>query len=115
MPGLIGLGASLDLLLQYGAGPKTSAIGERVLQVTDWACESLTKAGAKLITSREGDERSGIVSFQVPGKVPQALRAAGQKMGVNFSVRGDFARLSPHAYNNQADIDRLVETLAAVE
>ncbi len=115
MPGLIGLGASLDLLLEYGAGPKSSAVGERVLAVTDMACEKLSAVGAKILASRQGDERSGIVSFQIPGKQPSALRAAGQKSGVNFSVRGDFARLSPHAYNNEADIDRLLETLASVE
>lgn len=115
MPGLIGLGASLDLLLQYGAGPQTSAIGERVLEVTDYACQQLESVGAKILASRQGDERSGIVSFQVPGKSPSDLRAAGQKIGANFSVRGDFARISPHAYNNRSDIERLLETLAAVD
>ncbi|MEW4454038.1 aminotransferase class V-fold PLP-dependent enzyme [Bremerella sp. JC817] len=115
MPGMIGLGASLQFLLDQGAGPQQSAVGERVLEVTDAICEALTKAGAHVICSRQGDERSGIVPFQVPGKLPQALRAAGQKIGVNFSVRGDFARVSAHAYNNQADLDRLLETLDAVD
>lgn len=115
MPGLIGLGASLKLLLEYGAGPKTSAIGDRVLQVTDWACEALSSAGAELISSRQGDERSGIISFRLPGKLPAAIRAAGQETGVNFSVRGDAVRVSAHAYNDQSDIERLVATLANVE
>lgn len=115
MCGLIGFGASLDLLLKMGAGPKQSAVGQRVLEVTDLACRMLGEAGAEVLTSREGDERSGIVSFQVPGKSPQALRTAGLQAGINFSVRGDSARISPHAYNNAADIERLVEILGAVD
>lgn len=115
MVGMIGFGASLKLLLESGAGPHTSAVGERVLQITDWACNELTKVGAEIISSRAGEERSGIVSFVLPGKSPQAVRAAGQKLGVNFSIRGDWIRLSPHAYNNRADIERLLETLSAVD
>ncbi len=114
MVGMIGLGASLELLLEFGAGPKTSIVGERVLEVTDSACQALRQAGAEIMSSREGDERSGIVAFTVPGKSAQAVRAAGQMAGANFSVRGDWLRISPHAYNDQADIERLVETIAAV-
>lgn len=115
MVGMIGFGASLKLLLEWGVGPQHSAVGERVLQITDWACAELTKAGAEIVSSRTGDEKSGIISFALPGKSPQAVRAAGQKRGVNFSVRGDLIRLSPHAYNDRSDIERLLETLDSVE
>jgi selenocysteine lyase/cysteine desulfurase len=33
--------------------------------------------------------------------------------GVHVSVRGDAVRVSPHVYNDEADIDRLVEVLRA--
>ena len=115
MVGMIGFGASLKLLREFGVGPKGSAIGQRVLQVTDWTCEALAKAGAEVISDRQGEERSGIIAFTLPGKSPQAVRAAGQRLGVNFSVRGEGIRLSPHAYNDQSDIERLLETLAAVD
>jgi len=41
-----------------------------------------------------------------------AARLAEQKVYV--SVRGDSLRVSPHLYNTAADVDRLLEVLAAL-
>ena len=50
----------LDMLLEYG----TAAIGQRILEITDLACRRLVQIGAVLTSKREGEHRSGIVSFR---------------------------------------------------
>jgi len=107
MAGFIGLNASLDLLLQYGQ----TAISARVLEITDLACHRLTAAGAIVDSFRSGDRRSGIVSFRLPGRDPDALRKQCLERKVVLSCRAGRLRISPHAYNDESDIDRLIEGL----
>jgi len=106
-------GGSMELLLQHGQ----AAIAERVLAITDLACRRLTGAGA-VIDSVRGpwvhgapDRRSGIVSFRFPGRDPDALRKQCLQQQVVLSCRAGRLRISPHAYNNESDVDRLIEAL----
>ena len=46
MIGLHGLGASLDLLAEFGAAPGSRAIADRLLDITDRCCRRLQQAGA---------------------------------------------------------------------
>jgi cysteine desulfurase / selenocysteine lyase len=107
MAGFIGLNASLALLIGYGQ----EAISARVLEITDLACERLARAGAIVESFRGGEHRSGIVSFRVPGRDPDALRKQCLERQVVLSCRGGRLRISPHAYNDASDIDRLIEAL----
>lgn len=107
MIGAIALGASLDLLAQYGS----EAIGRRVVEITDLACQRLADAGAKVLSHRHGEHRSGIVLFDWPGRDPQAVRNHALAQGVVLSCRAGRLRISPHAYNDASDIDRLIEAL----
>jgi selenocysteine lyase/cysteine desulfurase len=111
MVGMIGLGTSLDLLVRMGAGPRESAVGERVLEVTDYACRRLEESGAEIASDRRPGRASGIVSFQVPGRDLKRERQRLLQSGVILSHRGGNLRVSPHAYNNEEDIDRLVKEL----
>jgi selenocysteine lyase/cysteine desulfurase len=61
---------------------------------------------------REGDHRSGIVLFEVPGHDPLAVLARLAHEGVVLRCRGGKLRLSPHAYVDESDVDRLI---AAIE
>ncbi len=108
--GFIGLGASLELLASFGF----EAISARVLELTDLACARLRAAGARIISNREGHNRSGIVTFAVPGVEPQEMRQKCLESGVVLSCRGGGLRISPHAYNNEDDLDRLMDALGAV-
>ena len=63
------------------------AIGARVLEITDLACRRLTAAGAIIDSFRSGDRRSGIVSFRLPGRDPDALRSSVSS-GRSCSVAG---------------------------
>ncbi len=107
MAGFLGLNASLELLLHFGQ----EAIGRRVLEVTDLACDRLKGAGAVIDSIRTGDCGSGIVSFRLPGRDPDALRKQCLQHQVVLSCRGGRLRISLHAYNDESDIDRLVEAL----
>jgi cysteine desulfurase/selenocysteine lyase len=109
MVGFLGLAASLELLLDLGQ----SFIGGRVLEITDLACQRLQSAGAVLASPREADHRSGIVSFELPGQDAAAVRQRCLAAGVALSARSGKLRISPHAYINDADLDRLIDALTS--
>ncbi len=108
MVGFIGLGESLALLLEYGQ----PAIGERIVATADRACQLLQQAGATLYSPHEGPHRSGIVSCELPGQDVLEVKRRLLAAGVVASARGGKLRVAIHAYNNQADLERLVGTLA---
>ncbi len=105
--GLIGLGASLEMLSSFGF----EAIAARVLAITDLACERLATAGAQVISNREAEHRSGIVTFALPGADHQQVRQHCLDQDIVLSCRGGGLRISPHAYNNETDLDRLMEAI----
>jgi selenocysteine lyase/cysteine desulfurase len=112
MAGLAALGASLDLLARFGLAPDRSAIAQRILRLTDHACRRLRdELGAVIHSHREGEGWSGIVSFSLPDQNPATLRRECLRRQVVVSCRDGRLRISPHAYNNEQDVDRLVEAL----
>ncbi len=102
------MGASIDLLL--GAGIETIWV-----HVDDW-CESFSAALATLRlpvwSCREDGGRSGIVTFGTPDADPAGVVSRLAEAGVVCSARGGGIRVSPHGYNDGADMDRLVTGLA---
>ena len=110
MPGIVGLGASLELLLEFGI----DAISQRVLELTDLLCERLAGQSCLIRSQREGEHRSGIVSFEMPGRDPFALRKQCLDRGVALSCRAGRLRASPHAYGSEADIERLMAALSPI-
>jgi len=108
MAGIVGLGASLELLQQAGV----AAVGERILEFTDRLCERAPRAGWAVYSSRRGDERSGIVSLLPPeGRSPRDAARWLRGQGVVVNHRAGRLRVSPHAYNTADEIDRLVQLL----
>jgi cysteine desulfurase / selenocysteine lyase len=106
--GFIGLGASLEMLAGFGA----REIGERILAVTDHACQELRRIGAVLYSYRDERERcSGIVTFEVPGLDSRETRRVCLERKVALSFRSGRLRISAHAYNNEEDVARLIEVI----
>ena len=88
-----------------------ATIGEHVKQVTNCLVKRLTSVGARILSSREEGEWSGIVSFEVPGRDAATVVQRCADESVVISPRGGRLRASPHFYNNHDDIDRLIDAL----
>jgi selenocysteine lyase/cysteine desulfurase len=108
--GIAALGASIDLLLETGI----ANIAELVLDLTDYLCERLERLGIAVASSRREQERSGIVSFACPEGMLGNCLQAWREGGVIINQRAGRLRASPHFYNSQEDIDRLVDRLQHV-
>ena len=113
MAGFFGLGASLDLLVRFGAAADVSPIADRVLQVCRSAAERLESIGARIHSTRDSQHASGIITFALPGSDPAAVRRQCLRAGVALSVRSGRLRISPHAYTDETDIDRLIAAVRA--
>jgi selenocysteine lyase/cysteine desulfurase len=107
-PGILGMGAAVNLLLRAGS----SAVEETVLRLADRLREELPRRGYELVCKPLlPSERSGIVSFRHPRTVPAEVQTRVREAGVIVSLRSDFLRASPHYYNSDQDLDRLLEAL----
>jgi selenocysteine lyase/cysteine desulfurase len=108
--GLLGMGAAIEFLLSVGIG----AIEARILALTDRLIDGLQQAGCS-ITTPLGDRqrRSGIVCFHHPAVDSATLARQLLEAGVIISVRGDVIRVSPHFYNTETELERLLEALPA--
>ena len=106
--GILGMGAAVNLLLRCGS----PAVEEVVLRLADRLRDELPSRGYELVLKPTvPSERSGIVSFRHPRMVPSELHTRLRDAGVIISLRGDFLRASPHYYNSDEDLDRLLEAL----
>ena len=112
MVGMLGFGASLRLLKDWGVTSQQSPVAERVLMLTRFAKEQLLARGAKILSPGEVGHDSGILTFSLPGTDPQAIRQQCLAEKIVLSVRGGGVRISPHAYNTEDEILRLVELVS---
>jgi selenocysteine lyase/cysteine desulfurase len=67
----------------------------------------------KLIASVNPLRTPHISILDVGERVPADLEQTLKKNGVHITVRGSKLRISPHVYNDEADIALLFDTLAA--
>jgi cysteine desulfurase/selenocysteine lyase len=105
--GITAFGASLGMLLDAGL----PAVGERVLALTDYLCERSASAGLEVFSARGDGEKSGIVALTVPGVPASEASRRCRNAGVAVTHRGGRVRVSPHCYNTEDEIDRLIELL----
>ncbi|MCX5659067.1 MAG: aminotransferase class V-fold PLP-dependent enzyme [Planctomycetota bacterium] len=114
IPGILGLGASLELLLEVGL----DKVWARIEALTARLCAGLEAKGYGVFSPRDhADERSGIVVFSPPEKGLRATPPLHQiardleQRGIVIVVREGKLRASPHFYNTVEQIDRLVAAL----
>jgi cysteine desulfurase/selenocysteine lyase len=108
--GISGLGASIDLLLEHGLPHVT----DQVLNLTDYLCARLARSGIEIASSRLEKERSGIVSLVCPAAALEPCLKSCREAGIILNQRAGRLRASPHFYNSQDDIDRLIDRLEHV-
>src|SRR5215469_5634945 len=106
---IVGMGASLDLLL--GLDPK--AIESWTLNLVAAAAAGLAESGFRVVSSRRDREGSSILSLEHDGVEADRLQETLQEAGVVAAVREGRLRLSFHGYNDEEDLDRLLATLKA--
>jgi cysteine desulfurase / selenocysteine lyase len=108
VPGLLGFKASLELLAEVGI----DKIAQRVKLLTDHLTERLIDKGYQIISPREDQQWSGIVSFVSPTHEAKPIQEMlrNQKQ-TEIALREGRLRASPHFYNSEVQIDRLVEAL----
>jgi selenocysteine lyase/cysteine desulfurase len=103
--GIWAMGASLQLLLEFG----TESVRARVLELTAYLCDNALSRGWSVFSSRAGGEASGIVSLVHPARAPDDVVKRCRAAGVAVNARGGRVRVSPHCYNTTAEIDRFLE------
>lgn len=106
--GFIGLGASLSLLLDLGV----ENVADCILEFHDLAVREVTALGAVLHSPTASESRSGILSFELPGRDPLEVRRTCVAQGVAINCRGGRLRVSAHAYNDSADLERLLRAIS---
>jgi selenocysteine lyase/cysteine desulfurase len=107
--GITAVGASLALLLEIGI----PALCDRLFALTDYACEKLSQSGWEIYSSRRTEDKSGIVSILAPNRDLRALVRFCRDRGIVLKQRAGRLRISPHAYNTEDEVDRLIEALAS--
>lgn len=108
VPGFLGLAASLALLQKAGL----PAVSARIHLLTDRLVKGLGGKGYTVASARDGDCWSGIVSAAVPSGEPKAIVAALKRdHHVEIALRAGRLRFSPHFYNTQEQVDRLLSLL----
>jgi selenocysteine lyase/cysteine desulfurase len=104
--GIFALGAAIDLLLELGIEP----ISQRVLALSERLAEGLAARGAECLSPR-GSEASGIVSFRLPDEPVERTVARLRAKRIFVVARRGGVRASPHFYNDESEIDRLLAAI----
>ena len=110
IPGILALGASIDLLLATGI----DNIWAKVEALTARLEAGLREKGYKIISPREHEgERSGIVTFEPQESAPSvdAIISQLRKANIALAARTGMLRASPHFYNNKTQVDAVVDAL----
>jgi cysteine desulfurase / selenocysteine lyase len=103
-----GLGASLTMFLEIGM----SRIEDYIAGLTDYAAAALQDRGFKVISPRGAKEKSGIVAVELPSvEGAQRLHQKLDKLNFVLSRYGRIIRVAPHFFNDQAEINRLLEAM----
>jgi selenocysteine lyase/cysteine desulfurase len=111
--GIVGLVAAMKLALEIGV----DNIARELLRKRAWLVPALLAKGcAVLHPESTAETASGIVSFSHPGQDLAVLHQKLLDANIVTSLRGDragqkYIRLSPHYYNTDAELQRVMELL----
>jgi selenocysteine lyase/cysteine desulfurase len=92
------------------------AIRQRNQALTRGVIERADELGLELLSPRADDQRGGLVRVRVPGGPEGAKRILNALFDrdVVLDQRGDALRISPHFFNNEADLDAAFEVLGDI-
>ncbi|MCY2951234.1 MAG: aminotransferase class V-fold PLP-dependent enzyme [Planctomycetota bacterium] len=106
--GLLGMKASIELLTEVGL----ERVAERVKLLTERVIEGVRRKGYQVVSPRGQGEWSGIVSF-VSSKHDhkEIWKRLRKEERIEIAVREGRLRVSPHFYNTEEQVERLVGVL----
>jgi len=103
-----GLATAVDLLLEFGIGQ----IERRILDLTDLAASGLKAKGYQVLSPQlSTEEKSGILSFLPKSGNPMQLYEAMKSKNVIIAPRKYMARVAPHFYNTEGEVERFIDAL----
>ncbi|HEX2093162.1 MAG TPA: aminotransferase class V-fold PLP-dependent enzyme [Longimicrobiaceae bacterium] len=103
---LPGFTAALELLMEVGVERIRAHLAEILEPLYAWTGEH---PEVEVVSDPRPERRSGIFCFRPPA--PEAAFAALRDAGVVCVLREGAIRVSPHLYNDAADVRRVVEVL----
>lgn len=109
VPGILALGASLNLLISFGV----QQIATQIETLHAAARDRLQAANITIGSSPDPNYRTGIVAFDWPQEPLSAARKRCLDASIALSARAGRLRIALHAYNHPEEIDRLVEVLTS--
>ncbi len=98
----------MEMVADWGS----DAIAERLRMLTDRLADGLRNAGVLVSDARL--RAPHILSLRFPGGMPDRLVERLEAEHVFVSPRLGLIRISPHVYNDEADVDRFVEVFRMV-
>ena len=99
--------AALEQLLDWGVENTQATLTAMTKQIAE-------RAAPLGLRASDPSLRAGhFLGLGFPGDVPNGLPDRLGAENVYVSVRGQSMRITPHLYNNEADVDRLIRVLAA--
>ncbi|MCA9490531.1 MAG: aminotransferase class V-fold PLP-dependent enzyme [Myxococcales bacterium] len=104
---IAGMGAAIDLLLDVGV----ARIWERVQGLNDVLADRLRAVGHE-VSEQAAATRSGALTFVPRAGDPAEWATRLGEQGVIVSARRGRLRASPHFYNSEDDLERLVDAVS---
>jgi selenocysteine lyase/cysteine desulfurase len=103
-----GLEQSLKILNETGL----ANIEKYLESLSDMLCDSVAAKGYEIVSSRRPGEKSAIVCIRHrDGLTSSQIAEQLQKQNVVVSPRGDRLRIAPHFFNNEKDLETLIDAL----
>jgi cysteine desulfurase / selenocysteine lyase len=111
--GIFGMKAAIDLLLEVGI----ARVAERILTITGRLAGGLEELGFTFLGPTGGPNASGILTVLRSGTDMEALFQRLTDANIICSSRQDrqgkhYIRFSPHFYNTDAEVDRVLKVMA---
>jgi selenocysteine lyase/cysteine desulfurase len=107
---IVQMGAAMGLLRDTGIG----RIWAHVQALLDRAATGLGAAGATVVSDLDPAHRGAHLTFTLPGWLPDDLAGRLRAADIVVAPRGGGIRVAPHGYNDEEDIDALVEVVAGL-
>jgi cysteine desulfurase/selenocysteine lyase len=102
---LFGLDSAVELLMETGM----TEIEAEIARFSKVLREGILGLGIPLSTPK--DQRGGITSFRLDPDRESRFLGSCRDSGIAIMKRGDFIRISPHAFNEDSEMERVLEVL----